>query len=60
LLFHTTGNLAHFVFPAVMTTWGGLYSLMLNVVGVIVVVALWDPRRLARERHTAAAVPTGT
>jgi len=48
LLFHTVGNLAHFIFPAVATTWGGLYSLVLNVVVVIIVVAVWGPRRLAR------------
>jgi len=48
MLFHTMGNLAHFVFPAVATTWGGLYSLVLDVAVVIVIVALWGPRRLAR------------
>jgi len=48
MLFHATGNLAHFIFPAVMTTWGGLYSLVLNVVVAIVIVALWGPRRLRR------------
>ena len=39
ILFHTTGNLAHFIFPAVATTWGGLYSLVLNVVVAILIVA---------------------
>jgi hypothetical protein len=44
-----TRNLAHFVFPVVMTTWGGLYSLVLNVVVVIVITALWGPKRLVRQ-----------
>ena len=56
MLFHTMGNLAYFTFPAVMTTWGGLYSLVLNVVVVIVIVALWGPRRLACEAPVAAAL----
>jgi len=34
LLLHTTGNLSHFIFPVGATTWGGLYSVVLNAVVV--------------------------
>lgn len=37
------------MFPAVATTWGGLYSLVLNGVAMIVIVVLYDRRRLVRD-----------
>lgn len=57
LLFHTMGNLSHFIFPAMATNWGGLYSVILNVVAVIIVLAIWGPKRMVRERHTKTAFP---
>ena len=38
LLLHTTGNLSHFIFPVGATTWGGLYSVILNVIAVIIIL----------------------
>jgi membrane protease YdiL (CAAX protease family) len=55
LLFHTMGNLSHFIFPAMATAWGGLYSLLLNVVVVAVVLAVWGPKTMMRQRVTKAA-----
>ena len=48
LLLHTTGNLSHFIFPVVATTWGGLYSLILNAVVVLVILIIWGPERMVR------------
>lgn len=50
LLFHTTGNLAHFIFPAMGTTWGGLYSVILNVIVVALVLIIWGPKKMVREK----------
>lgn len=49
LLFHTMSNLSHFIFPAMATTWGGLYSVILNVIVVILVLVIWGPKRMVRE-----------
>ena len=51
LLLHTTGNLAHFVFPITATELGGLYSLILNLIVVIIILAIWGPRRMVREKQ---------
>ena len=51
LLLHTTGNLSHFIFPVGATTWGGLYSVILNVVVVIIILIIWGPKRMVREQH---------
>ncbi|MBU7045204.1 MAG: CPBP family intramembrane metalloprotease [Theionarchaea archaeon] len=50
LLFHTTGNLAHFIFPAMATLSGGFYSLLLNAGVVVVVLVVWGPQKMVRER----------
>ena len=57
LLFHTMGNLSHFIFPAMSTAWGGLYSLILNVVVVIVVLVIWGPKRMVREERVTTTSP---
>jgi hypothetical protein len=50
LLFHTMGNLSHFIFPAMATTWGGLYSVILNTVVVIAVLTIWGPKTMIRQK----------
>lgn len=51
LLFHTVGNLAHFIFPALGTKLGGLISVILNVCVVIIVLIIWGPKSLVRKQH---------
>lgn len=51
LLFHTMSNLSHFIFPAMATTLGGLYSVILNVVVVIIILIIWGPKKMVREQH---------
>jgi len=50
LLFHTTSNLAQFVFPAIATTWGGLISVILNVVVVVIIIFVYGAKRMIREK----------
>lgn len=50
LLFHTMSNLSHFIFPAMATTWSGLYSVILNVMVVILVLVIWGPKKMVLER----------
>ena len=50
MLIHTTYNLSQFLFPIGDTTWGGLYSLVLNVIVVAVILAAWGPKRMVREQ----------
>ena len=59
LLFHTTGNLAHFIFPAMATNFGGLYSVILNVIVVTLVLIIFGPKRLVRERKQEIFSPNG-
>jgi hypothetical protein len=59
LLFHTTGNLAHFIFPAMATNLGGLYSVILNVIVVTLVLIIFGPKRLVRERKQEIFSPNG-
>lgn len=49
LLFHTTSNLAHFIFPAMATRFGGIYSVILNIVVVVVILIVFGARRMVRE-----------
>lgn len=49
LLFHTTSNLAHFIFPAMATRFGGIYSVILNVVVVVIILIVFGARRMVRE-----------
>jgi len=57
LLLHTTGNLSHFIFSVGATTWGGLYSVILNVVVVIIILIIWGPKRMIREQHVKTTSP---
>lgn len=50
LIFHTMGNLSHFIFPAMRTALGGLYSVILNVIAVIIVLIVWGPKRMVRQK----------
>lgn len=58
LLFHTMGNLAHFIFPAMATKWGGLYSVILNLVVVIAVLVIWGPKRMVRKQYGETILPS--
>ncbi|MCX8174381.1 MAG: CPBP family intramembrane metalloprotease [Thermoplasmata archaeon] len=49
MLFHTMGNLSHFVIPAMYTTWGGLFSVILNIIVVVIIVIIWGYRKMVRE-----------
>jgi len=53
LLFHTMGNLSHFIFPTNATKLGGLYSLILNILVVIVILLIWGPKRMVRNEYTS-------
>ncbi len=57
LLLHTTGNLSHFIFPVTATKFGGLYSLILNAVVVIIILIVWGPKRMVREKHVNTTSP---
>jgi len=48
LIFHTMGNLAHFIFPAMGTQWGGLFSVILNILIVSIILIFWGPQTLTR------------
>lgn len=50
ILFHTTGNLAQFLFPALESPLAGLASLLLNLLVVFGVVLVFGPAHLARGR----------
>lgn len=50
LLFHTMGNLSHFIFPAMATAIGGLVSVILNVIVVVIILIIFGPKRLVRHR----------
>jgi membrane protease YdiL (CAAX protease family) len=49
LLLHTTGNLSHFIFPTNSTRLGGLYSLILNIIVVVIILSIWGPKRMVRK-----------
>ncbi|MEM2841437.1 MAG: type II CAAX endopeptidase family protein [Candidatus Bathyarchaeia archaeon] len=51
MLFHTMSNLSHFIFPALETELGGLYSLILTLITVIFVLIIWGPKRMVRETN---------
>ncbi|MCW3133254.1 MAG: CPBP family intramembrane metalloprotease, partial [Methanophagales archaeon] len=57
LLLHTTGNLLHFIFPVGATTWGGLYSVLLNVVVVAIILIIWGSKRVIREQYVKTTPP---
>lgn len=49
MCFHTSGNLAHFIFPAAFTKMGGLYSLILNILLVVFVLIFWGTKTMVRK-----------
>ncbi|MEM4164350.1 MAG: type II CAAX endopeptidase family protein [Nitrososphaerales archaeon] len=49
MLFHTTSNLSHFIFPTLETEFGGLYSIILTLIAVVVVLAIYGPKRMSRK-----------
>ncbi|MEM3381667.1 MAG: type II CAAX endopeptidase family protein [Candidatus Bathyarchaeia archaeon] len=49
MLFHTMSNLSHFMFPSLETELGGLYSLILTFIAVILVLTIWGPKRMVRK-----------
>ncbi len=49
LMLHTTGNLSHFVFPLTKTTFGGIYSLILNIVVVIAILLFYGPNKMVKK-----------
>lgn len=49
MLFHTTFNLSHFVFPALGSDLASLYLLVLMFGAVGIVLTLWGPARLSRQ-----------
>mgnify|MGYP001262147068 CR=1 FL=1 len=51
LLFHTMGNLSHFIFPAMSTAIGGLISVILNVIFVTLIMVIYGPKRLSRYKE---------
>jgi hypothetical protein len=51
LLFHTTSNLAVFLFPAMESEFGGLYSMIINFLIVVVIVFIYGARRLKRPEN---------
>ncbi|MDI9624687.1 MAG: type II CAAX endopeptidase family protein [Methanothermobacter sp.] len=51
LLFHTMGNLSHFIFPTMATSLGGLYSLILNIIAVIIILIIWGPEKMIRRQY---------
>lgn len=51
LLFHTMGNLSHFIFPAMSTAIGGLISVILNVISVALIMVIYGPKRLSRYKE---------
>ncbi len=57
LLLHTTGNLSHFIFPVTATRFGGLYSLVLNAVAVIIVLIVGGHKRMVREQLIKTTLP---
>lgn len=50
LLFHTAGNLSHFIFPAMATRWGGLISLILNITAVAIILSIWGTKTMTGTR----------
>lgn len=50
ILFHTMGNLSHFIFPTMATKLGGLYSIILNIITVVVILIIWGPKNMMRKK----------
>lgn len=57
LLFHTMFNLSHYLFPTLQSDLGGLYLFVLGFIMVIVVLIIWGPKRMVREKHIKTTSP---
>ena len=53
LIFHTMFNLSHYLFPTLGSDKGSLFLFGLLFVAVIVVLVIWGPKRMAREKPPA-------
>ncbi len=42
MLFHTMGNLSHFMLPTLQTDLGNLYPLLILLITAIAVLTAWD------------------
>jgi membrane protease YdiL (CAAX protease family) len=51
LLFHTMFNLSHYLFPTLGSDRATQYFFLLLFVAVGVVLVIWGPKRMVRERH---------
>jgi len=50
LLFHTMSNLSHFMFPALETDLGSLFTLIFTATAVGVVLVIWGPKKMVRRK----------
>jgi membrane protease YdiL (CAAX protease family) len=50
LIFHTTYNWSHTIFPALETVNGGLFFIIFLLIAVVVVLIVWRPSNLVRKR----------
>ena len=51
LLFHTMFNLSHYLFPTLGSDRGSQFLFLFLFVAVGVVLVIWGPKRMVRERH---------
>ena len=51
LIFHTTYNWSHAVFPALETINGGAFFIVFLLIAVVVVLIVWRPKNLVRKRE---------
>lgn len=48
ILFHTTSNFGQYVFPALQTKFGGLISVVLNLIIALLVLIIFKPKTLTK------------
>jgi len=53
LLFHTMFNLSHYLFPTLGSDRGSLFLFGMLFIAVTVVLVVWGPKRMVREREPA-------
>lgn len=51
LIFHTMGNLSHFIFPTLSTKFGGLISLILNLLVIIIIIIVFGAKRMSKNSY---------
>jgi len=51
MLFHTMGNLSHFMLPTLQTDLGSLYYLIILLITAIAVLTVWGPKNLVRQKR---------